>query len=277
MTLSRIELDGIGSPAGLAARIHELAPDLPLDFSIEDVCRRLDIEDIRDERVHSFAAMLLMEPNRAWGAIVVAKGMDARRRRFSIGHELGHFLLENHRPREGHHQFACSHADLRFEDSRGADRARKMEAEANRFAAQLLMPARRILTNLRSREPDLREIIHLAKDFNVSKAAMARSYIDAHRAILALVVLRDGRLDQVYKPDGFPWIAPSIGAPVPPDSIANDRSLSVGHISEMKECDPETWLSESATRNVEVLSEQVMVQTGGWVSVLLYAEMPDEG
>ncbi len=67
MTLSRIELDGVGSPSALAARIHELDPHLPFDFSIEDLCRRLDIKDIEDRPVTSFAAMLLMHPDRAWG------------------------------------------------------------------------------------------------------------------------------------------------------------------------------------------------------------------
>ena len=90
MTLSRIELDGVGSPTALAARIHELDPDLPVDFSIEDLCRRLDIDNIEDKPVSSFAAMLLMHPDKAWGSIVVAQGTSSRRRRFSIGHELGH-------------------------------------------------------------------------------------------------------------------------------------------------------------------------------------------
>ena len=117
MTLSRIELDGVGSPSALAARIHELDPDLPLDFSIEDLCRRLDIKDIEDSPVSSFAAMLLMHPDRAWGSIVVAQNTSPRRRRFSIGHELGHFLINSHRPQNGE-QFACSHADLRLENTR---------------------------------------------------------------------------------------------------------------------------------------------------------------
>src|SRR5690606_25263403 len=138
-----IELDGVGSPSALAARIHALDPELPLNFSIEHLCRRLDIQDIEDSPVSSFAAMLLMHPDRAWGSIVVAQGTSPPRRRFSIGHELGHFLINSHRPRDGL-QFACSHADLRLENTREANRARKMEAEANLFAARLLMPPARI-------------------------------------------------------------------------------------------------------------------------------------
>jgi Zn-dependent peptidase ImmA (M78 family) len=272
LTLSRIELDGVGSPSALAARIHELDPDLPLDFSIEDLCRRLDIEAIEDRPVSSFAAMLLMHRDRAWGSIVVAEGTLPRRRRFSIGHELGHFLIDSHRPREGL-QFACSHADLRMENTREANHARNMEAEANRFAAQLLMPPARIRANIRSRQPDLAEVVHLSGLFDVSKAAMARSYIDAHRETLALVVVRDSRIEQAYRPDDFPWIEPSIGQPVPQDSIAYDHRLLRGQYTPMEECDPETWLSAAGARKVEVLGEQVLAQRDGWAMVLLHAEL----
>lgn len=274
MTLSRIELDGVGSPTALAARIHELDPELPLDFSIEDLCRRLDIEEIEDKAVSSFAAMLLMHPQRAWGAIVVAEGTSPKRRRFSIGHELGHFLVNSHRPREGM-QFACSHADLRMESTREAERARKMEAEANRFAARLLMPPQRIRANLKSRQPDLAEVVRLANEFNVSKAAMARSYVNAHRETLALVVIRDGRIEQAYRPDDFPWITPRIGEAVPGDSLANDHQLLPRQTTPMEECEPGTWLGPRAAREVEVLSEQVLAQTDGWSTILLHAEMAE--
>ena len=224
MTLSRIELDEVGSPSGLAARIHELDPDLPLDFSIEDLCRRLDIKDIEDKPISSFAAMLLMHPDRAWGSIVVAESTSPRRRRFSIGHELGHFLISSHRPREGS-QFSCADVDFRLENTREADRARKMEAEANRFAARLLMPPTRIRANLRSREPDLSDVVRLLASLT-SARPRSRSYIDAHRETLALVVVRNGRIDQAYRPDDFPWIEPRRGHPAPVDYCGRSSAVA---------------------------------------------------
>lgn len=275
MTLSRLELDGFNSPSALAARIHELDPGLSLDFSIEELCQRLDIENIEDKSVSSFAAVLVMHPDKAWGSIVVAQGTSPRRRRFSIGHELGHFLIQTHRPRDGV-QFACSHADLRVENAREADRAKKMEIEANRFAADLLMPPRRIRANFRSRQPDLAEVVRLADEFNVSKAAMARSYVDAHDETLALVVVHNGRIAQAHRPDDFPWMEPRISDPVPFASIAHSHQLTPGAIAEWEECDPETWLGASAARKVEVLSELVLGQKDGWATVLLHAELVDD-
>lgn len=272
MTLSRIELDGIGSPAELARRIHELAPDLPLAFEIETLCRQLDISEIHEENISSFAAALIMHADKAWGEILIAKGASPQRRRFSIGHELGHFLIPSHRPRHGH-QFSCSSADLHSSDTSAADRSRRMEAEANRFAAELLMPARRIRSNLQSRQPDLGEIVRLASEFAVSKAAMARSYVDAHREMLALLVIREGEIVQAHRPAGFPWIAPRIGETVPYGSVFHAMPLQPGGLSEMEECDPNVWLGMSAVRKVEMLSEQVFAQRDGWAMILLHAEL----
>mgnify|MGYP000846699600 FL=1 len=272
--LSRLELDGLGSPADIARRIHELAPDLPLHFTIEDICRQLDIESIEERPVTSFEAMLLMDEHKAYGTIVLAKGQKPERRRFSIAHELGHFLIPTHK---GHSEggFACSLGDLRVEDTREHDRRQRIEAEANRFAAHLLMPPTRIRSALTLRQPDLREIVRLAGEFGVSREAMARGYIDAHRETLAVVILHHGRIDRIYRDKDFPWIGPRYGEPAPTDSIATGHDYQPGQFSDMEECDLETWFGDHSARQVEVLSEQVLVQQNGWATILLNAEMSD--
>ena len=274
MTVSRIDLDGLGSPADIAARIHELDPDLPLAFSIEELCRQLDIVGIELTETTAYEAAVIMDANKASGAILLARGSDPRRRRFSIGHELGHFLIPTHVPREGE-CFNCSPADLRLADTRETNRHRRIEAEANRFAAQLLMPPARIRSQLRSRQPDLSEVVRLAKEFAVSKEAMARSYAEAHRETLAIVMVQNGRVERLYRPDDFPWIGPHVGDPVPEESLASDHCLAPGTIGDMEECEPETWLGSSGVRKVEVLSEQVLAQQSGYATILLHAELAE--
>ena len=274
MTLSRIELDGLGSPADIARRIHELSPDLPHNFTIEDVCRKLDIETIEERPLTSLEAMLLMDANKAYGAIVLAEGRKRERQRFSIAHELGHFLIPTHK---GHTEdgFSCSLADLRVGDTREHDRRQRIEAEANRFAAHLLMPPTRIRSASTSRQPDMREIVRLAGEFGVSREAMARGYIDALRETLAVVILHDGCIDRIYRNKDFPWIEPRYSQPTPADSIATGHDLHPGQYSDMEECDPETWLGSSGARRIEVLCEQIFVQQNGWATILLHAEMSD--
>lgn len=270
--LSRLELDGLGAPAEIARRIHELSPDMPQNFTIEDVCRQLDIESIEEKAVTSFEAMLLMDENKAWGAIVLAEGRKPERRRFSIAHELGHFLIPTHKGHAGD-GFSCSIADLRVGDTREHDRRLRIEAEANRFAAHLLMPPARIRSALTFRQPDLREIVSLADEFGVSREAMARGYIDAHRETLAVVILHRGLIDRIYRGESFPWIEPRYRQSAPTRSIATGHDLQPGRYSEMEECDPEIWLSDNGARQVEVLSEQIFGQQNGWATVLLHAEM----
>lgn len=270
MTISRIDLDGFDSPTTIAARIHALLPRLQPNFSVEALCKRFDIEQIQDVPITSFAAALLMHPDKAWGSIIVAEGTPSQRRRFSIAHELGHFLLPQHRPDRGEH-FSCSHADLQFADTRENDRHKRMEAEANRFAAQLLMPPSRIEAIVGTRPPDLTEVVRLAREFNVSKEAMARSYAEAHRGSIAVVIVCDGQVARLYRPEGFPWIRLRVGEAVPQESLRTVYRLAAGTVSEMAPCEPGAWLSPSAARRVEVLREQVLAQQLGYATILLHA------
>ena len=154
MSLSRLELDGVGSPAGIAARVHQLQPDLPPDFSIEAICARLDIVEIKEVTTNGFEAALVMDANKASGSILLAANRQPERRRFSIGHELGHFLIPTHMPYPGK-PFECSLADFHQLDTLEKDRRRRIEAEANKFAAHLLMPPSRVRAGMTSRQPDL--------------------------------------------------------------------------------------------------------------------------
>ena len=273
MTLDRIELDGVGSPARLAERIHELAPNLSLKFDVKALCHQLDIHEIREIDTTAYEAAIIMDEYKADGSILLARSSGAKRKRFSIGHELGHFLLPTHLPKSG--GFSCSHSDLKSDSAAAKDRDARIEAEANRFAAHLLMPPRKIRANLATPQPDLGEILRLADEFFVSKEAMARSYVDAHRETLALVFLHRGKITRFYKPDDFPFIDITIGTEAPEESIASDHGHAPTEISEMEECDPSTWLGEWSQRKVDMLSEQLLAQRDGHAMVLLHAELAE--
>ncbi|BEU99363.1 ImmA/IrrE family metallo-endopeptidase [Novosphingobium olei] len=271
MSVSRIELDGIGSPLALAQKIHELAPDLAPDFDLAELCSSLDIPSISQVQTSAYEAAIIMDELKAQGAILVAEGRRPERRRFSIAHELGHFLIETHRPRAGE-PFACALADLHQTDTRAADRHRRIEAEANRFAAALLMPPAKVRRAMTAREPSLAEIVTLARKFAVSKEAMARGYVAASRADVAVLVLQHGRIKSIYRSGDFPWIEVPLGAPVPAASIAADHGLASGVHSEIEECEPETWLSHRECARVEAMTEQVLGQSNGYAMVLLHIE-----
>lgn len=275
MSVSRIDLDGIGSPLDIAKRIHQLESNLKPDFAIEDLCRSLDIITIEETETKAFEAALIMDEHKASGSILLASGRRPSRRRFSIGHELGHFLIPTHMPKPGEF-FSCSLADFHHLGTHEKDRRKQIEAEANRFAAALLMPPTRVRAQMTARQPDLAEIVRLAGEFGVSKEAMARCYVEAHRGCIAVIILQHGKLRRVYRQtDRFPWVEPGIGQPVPIESIASDHGFQPGACSPSEECDPEIWIGERGAKRVEVLTEQVLGQQQGYAMVLLHAEMDE--
>jgi hypothetical protein len=54
MNLTRMDLDGTGSPHGLVVKILQSVPDLPLPVPIEELARRLDIIEINDLETDAF-------------------------------------------------------------------------------------------------------------------------------------------------------------------------------------------------------------------------------
>lgn len=111
---------------------------------------------------------------RQWAVVVNDSHSDVRQR-FTIAHELGHLLL---------HGYTAAHADrtfkVRLRDSHSSEGSVAEEIEANRFAAELLMPTellrRKLLNHTMEYAPENqsgdRELAKLAQEFNVSKQAL---------------------------------------------------------------------------------------------------------
>jgi len=101
LNITRLDLDGAALPSALVTRILELEPGLTLPIPIEALCRQFDIIDIGDLETDGFEAALLTDVHKASRAILVAQGRSHHRRRFSIAHELGHFVIPTHLPPAG--------------------------------------------------------------------------------------------------------------------------------------------------------------------------------
>lgn len=272
MTMTRLDLDGLGSPAAIAGRILEVENDLPLIIPLERLCSQLDISSIERIDTEAFEAALVMDNNKADGAILLARHRPSQRMRYSLAHELGHWLIPTHRP-DAAHGFECQLDDLHSVNDKEQNRRRRVEAEANRFASALLMPPRRVRSEM-GNAPNLEDIIALAGQFGVSKEAMARAYVDACRDPIAILILHRGVVRRVYRNSEFPWIDVRIGQVAPLDSIAS-VARSAASMSELEECDPATWLSERHCGRTELLLEQVLGQAHEYAMVLLHAELSD--
>ncbi len=144
-------------------------------------------------------AVLQTDAVKSLGVIGVKAGTRSTRQRYSIAHELGHFLNERHEP-TAHGVFTCAASDL--SNPFGGQRHVRQEREANIFAIELLTPRDRLFPILK-RSADLERAITIAESFKVSREAALRRYVDRHRETLAAVFSRDGRVKYVHRPDGF--------------------------------------------------------------------------
>lgn len=276
MTLSRLELDGAGSPEALVTRILKLKPGLTLPIPLEALCSDLDIFSVADLETEGFEAALITDEVKSKGAILVAKGRSRQRRRFSVAHELGHFLIPAHMP-PADGQFLCSAEQLRQLSAKDQDRRARMEVEANRFAALLLMPPPMLRTHLRqARQPRIEQLVALAETFDVSKDAMARAFAEYHDEPVAVLIWREGRLVRCYRSQGMPWLGVRIGDRATPEQLGANATAGTAAVSDPAMVATETWFEDRSARLVLELTEQGMSLREGFVLQMLHAELRDE-
>lgn len=91
--------------------------------------------------------------------------------RFSIGHELGHFLLHCDKAST----FSCTKADMRSQHA-AKQKALNLEFEANDFAGELLIPEVLALPIIKGRSPSIEIIDELKNTFAMSFTVAAIRY-----------------------------------------------------------------------------------------------------
>jgi Zn-dependent peptidase ImmA (M78 family) len=99
MPLDRMAVEEAGpNPERIAAAIHSQLALLSGPVPIHQVAEALDIVEIRQVPLKGREAAMVSAPERDIGSIVVNSASSAQRQRFSVAHELGHFLNPWHKP-----------------------------------------------------------------------------------------------------------------------------------------------------------------------------------
>jgi Zn-dependent peptidase ImmA (M78 family) len=125
------------------------------------------VEEPHDEQTSGFLFRTAGSPP----VIGVNANHPPSRKRFTIAHELAHLLLHI---KSGVH---VDYAIVKMRDSRASEGTDEEEMEANRFAAEVLMPRGFLEADLAAHGPifadDEKAIASLAKKYGVSPQAMA--------------------------------------------------------------------------------------------------------
>lgn len=196
LKLDRLAIEEAGpNPENLALAVLAQLGIVSKPIPIIAIAKALDIIEIRYEELESFEGALLTTAERDVGSILINANPNngPQRQRFTLAHELGHFLNTLHKP---HNEagFMCAKADIKFEGPHiksGLTRHEVQEREANRFAIELLAPRQRIIA-LSNDDASVRDVLRISSELELSKESAARRYAELHPGKIAIVFTLNG-------------------------------------------------------------------------------------
>lgn len=119
--------------------------------------------------------------------------------RFTLAHELGHYLVHRHL----HGEFNCSEADtLHWESPE-----RQMENQANEFASYLLMPRPDFEAQINSAAINLDVLGICADRYGVSLTAAILKWLEFTSTRAVLVMSRNGQVQWARGSESGKWLA----------------------------------------------------------------------
>lgn len=171
----------LARPADL---LEELAISGPEEISVEAIaqyCRATVVYEDLD----GCEAQILGKGDRA--IITVKRGVSTARQRFSVAHELGHWMLDRGKLAA----FTCS--DRTFVSEWDREGSGNPERRANRFAAELLLPAKFFKADALGRDVTLQSVTDLAELYKTSFTATAIRLVELGPLPSMLVCTDQGR------------------------------------------------------------------------------------
>jgi Zn-dependent peptidase ImmA (M78 family) len=146
--------------------LERFGEHLPID--VEAMIKELGLAIRTQELEDSVSGMLVIKDGRI--TIGVNKNHHPNRQRFTLAHELGHFLLHRNVS-----NIFIDASTVFFRDSTSSDGSKAQEIEANAFAAELLMPEERLRKIIRNQPLDAFDegaVRRLGAQFGVSVQAL---------------------------------------------------------------------------------------------------------
>jgi Zn-dependent peptidase ImmA (M78 family) len=139
----------------------ELTPPI----AISKICEELDIK-VNYETLTSMEALLIVSEGKRNIIIDNSRSIYLQRERFTIAHEIGHYLIPWHENIQGCKKIMDFNSDDKF------------ECQANDFASELLVPKSNLLDDIKGKKVTLILIKNLAEKYNVSLVVIARRVLE---------------------------------------------------------------------------------------------------
>ncbi len=233
---------------------------------LKDVASSIGLS-IKEVAAKTFDGALVRVAGKPLGRVVINSDIrEEGRRLFTLAHEIGHYVLPAH-SRTG---ARCCTRDVQ----NWAPGLPARELEANRFAAEILMPATLILNELRM-EPSLRVVRLIASRFHTSLTASACRLAELSPYRIAVVWSSSGRRVWYQTSEEF-GRAVELG-PVSPESFAGDCFRDDTVPDHPESVPAAAWLYENGlVEGARIWEESVPIPHYDAVLSLLYMREPIE-
>lgn len=184
---------------------------------------------------------------------------NGRRRRFSIAHELGHWLMHV----ELEQGYLCTAEDL-------SDYYRSpVEAEANWFAATLLMPKLKIAGAYRQVDPSFDIIRRIAEEFDTSLTAAGRRLVEVSAEPIWLAESAGGKITWWQRSKAANYLFLRKGQEIPSDSLTHEALVEGKYEAGPELVSPASWFPESDLSEDTEFFESVRIARDGRTALTL--------
>ena len=233
----------------------------PEEIDIEAIAYDQGAE-VRYRRLDSCEARIVGYGPRA--VITIDSDAHPRRKRFSLGHELGHWIQD-----KGVIATACSRRDI------GSHRfsASPSEAQANGFAAQILLPSYIFDPRADAKPFTFATVEPLAGRFQASVTATAIKMVMSGHHLGMVVCYSDGSLQWAARGPDFPWQLRPVRL-LDDDSVAYDLWKGRDGTGRPTLQSAETWIDCEGAEDYELTEDTRLVAAGTTLSLLWWK---DEG
>lgn len=234
----------------------------PMPIPVEDIAWDKGAEIVHGGLRGATARLTMLE---ARAVIRVADGSEsAGRLRFSVAHELGHFLLHRARLPE-----FCQEVDFHAWQS-----SRPLEQEANVFATELLLPTEMVRPLCEVDEVDFAPARHISARFDVSLTAAAIRFVTFCPGPVALAMSDARHVRWSWPNPAWQGTLPRNGDPLHARSLAA-RVLRQGVSLEEDSVDADSWLDEPDV-DAEIVEYVVKMPSLGAALSLLWLQESSE-
>jgi Zn-dependent peptidase ImmA (M78 family) len=201
--------------------------------------------DVEEVDADNFDGALLRYEDEALGLILLRRDIkEASRKRFTLAHELAHYLLPGH----GAEPLHCRQQDIESWDENIAN----YEREANTFAAEVLMPTSVVMPLLK-RPPSFDTVRAIAQQCGSSLTASAYRLVELSTWRVAMVWSVGGAAKWYQPSDEFPFTIKR--GPLDANTFAADCFAGATIPDQFEEVTAEAWLSSYNLKAGAMLKE----------------------